>query len=53
MSDKVAAEEFQRAKRGRFFQVEPQLRNPFIEDGFLRACLTRVMPPEVRAPVVL
>lgn len=50
---KVAAEEFQRAKRGKFFQVEPQLRNPFIEDGFLRAYLTRVMPAEVRSQTEL
>ncbi len=44
---KSSGEEFQRAKRGQFFQAEPQLRNPFIEDGFLRAYLTRVMPAEV------
>ena len=39
---------FRTARRGKFFQAQPELRNPFIEDPYLRACLVRLMPPEVR-----
>ena len=42
---------FQRARRGNFFQAQPELRNPFIEDAYLQACLVRLMPSEVRVNV--
>lgn len=45
----MAPETFQRAKRGSFFQPQPQLYNTFIEDVFLRQYLKRVMPREVQS----
>jgi len=45
--ERVAPDSFERAKRGKFFQPLPQLHNPFVEDPFLRSCLTRMMPQDV------
>ena len=49
---KSQPEVFQRAKRGKFSQAQPELRNPFIEDPYLQACLVRLMPSEVRVNVI-
>lgn len=37
---------FTRAQIGSFFQERPQLKNPFLEDGLLRAYLRRHLPHE-------
>ena len=39
---------FGRANHGHFSQVPPQLYNTFIEDVFLRECLSQRLPAEVR-----
>ena len=44
---RASPESFQRAKRGVFFQPMPRLHNPFIEDPFLRTCLSNMLPPQV------
>ena len=43
----AAPESYQRAKRGVFFQAMPQLHNPFIEDPYLRTCLSNILPAQV------
>ena len=44
---RATPESYQRARRGAFFQPMPQLHNPFIEDPFLRTCLSNMLPPQV------
>ena len=44
---KASPESYQRARRGPFSQPMPQLHNPFIEDPFLRTCLSNMLPPQV------
>ena len=45
--ERITPDSFERAKRGRFFQPQPKLHNPFVEDPFLRSCLTRMMPQNI------
>ena len=44
---RASPESYQRARRGPFSQPMPQLHNPFIEDPFLRTCLSNMLPPQV------
>ena len=44
---RASEESYQRARRGAFSQPMPQLHNPFIEDPFLRTCLSNMLPPQV------
>ncbi|CAL8237137.1 unnamed protein product, partial [Arctogadus glacialis] len=39
---------FSRSRTGRFFQAQPQLKNPFLEDPLLGRYLRRHLPPQVR-----
>ena len=45
---RACPESYQRARRGPFTQPMPQLHNPFVEDPFLRTCLSNMLPPQVR-----
>ena len=45
---RASPESYQRARRGPFTQPMPQLHNPFVEDPFLRTCLSNMLPPQVR-----
>ncbi|XP_030225786.1 uncharacterized protein LOC115553565 [Gadus morhua] len=39
---------FSRSRTGLFFQAQPQLKNPFLEDPLLGRYLRRHLPPQVR-----
>ncbi|CAL8327171.1 unnamed protein product [Arctogadus glacialis] len=39
---------FSRSRTGRFFQAQPQLKNPFLEDPLLGRYLRRHLPPQGR-----
>ena len=42
---------FHRASHGEFYQTPPQLYNTFIEDPFLRECLSQRLPADVKQDV--
>lgn len=46
-SDATGYLPFSRARVGSFFQDQPILKNPFLEDAILRGYLTRHLPQEV------
>lgn len=49
--ERASPESYQRARRGAFSQPMPQLHNPFIEDPFLRTCLSNMLPPQVSSTI--